>query len=138
MQTPSRANNRFSTRFSTRLRTRSSARWPVVAAIIVTSLLATACNRSPTEPTVGQKIDTAIAKTADKTKDLAVTASISANLARDPALSALSINVDTADGRVTLRGKAPDAAAVGRATAIAKATEGVVSVDNQLTVEPRS
>ena len=42
-----------------------------------------------------------------------------------------------AAGRVMLKGEAPDSAAVERATAIARGTDGVVSVDNQLTVKPK-
>jgi hyperosmotically inducible periplasmic protein len=110
----------------------------ITSAFIATAALAAACNRAPNEPTVGQQVDTAIAKGADTTKDVALTASIKTELARDPTLSALSINVDTNEGRVSLRGKAPDAAAVERATAIARATQGVVSVDNQLVVESRT
>jgi hyperosmotically inducible periplasmic protein len=100
--------------------------------------LVAACDRSPTAPTVGQKVDNAAGKVSDTTKDVAVTASIKTELARDPSLSALAINVDTTDGRVSLRGKAPNAAAVQRATVIAQATQGVVSVDNQLVIEPSS
>lgn len=114
-----------------------------IALLVAVAALAAACDRAPTQPsaqpgtTVGEKVDKAIAKTADTAKDAAVTASINAGLARDPGLSALSINVDTTAGRVLLKGKAPDSAAVERATAIARSTEGVVSVDNQLTVEPK-
>jgi osmotically-inducible protein OsmY len=110
----------------------------IVATLFTAAALVAACNRAPGEPTVGQKADTAIAKGADATKDVALTASIKTELARDPTLSALAINVDTNEGRVSLRGKAPDPAAVERATQIARATQGVVSVDNQLVVEPRT
>jgi hyperosmotically inducible periplasmic protein len=116
-----------------------------LALLVAAAALAAGCDRAPSQPTaqpgtsstVGEKVDKAIAKTADVAKDAAVTASINAELARDPGLSALSINVDTTAGRVLLKGKAPDSAAVERATAIARRTDGVVSVDNQLTVEPK-
>jgi hyperosmotically inducible periplasmic protein len=116
-----------------------------LALLVAVAALAAACDRAPTAPsaqpgattTVGEKVDKAVAKTADTVKDAAVTASIKTELARDPGLSALSINVDTSAGRVLLKGKAPDSAAVERAAAIATRTEGVVSVDNQLTVEPK-
>ncbi|MET0517392.1 MAG: BON domain-containing protein, partial [Burkholderiaceae bacterium] len=58
-------------------------------------------------------------------------------LAKDSELSALSINVDTRDGRVALKGKAPTLAARDRATQLASAVKGVVSVDNQLVIAPR-
>lgn len=109
-----------------------------ITAALVTAALVAACDRSANETTVGQKVDNAATKVSDTTRDVALTASIKTELARDPSLSALAINVDTNEGRVSLRGKAPSAAAVQRATAIAQATQGVVSVDNQLVVEPSS
>ena len=112
-----------------------------IALLIAAAALAAGCDRAPSAPsastTVGEKVDKAIAKTADTAKDAAATATIKTELARDPGLSALSINVDTTAGRVVLKGKAPDSAAAQRATEIARRTEGVVSVDNQLTVEPK-
>lgn len=71
---------------------------------------------------------------ASKVEDATITASVNAELAKDPALSALRINVDTSNGRVLLRGTAPDAAARDRATQLATAIDGVVAVDNQLEV----
>ena len=112
-----------------------------LALLVAAAALATGCDRTPSQPTagttVGEKVDNAIAKTADTAKDAAATATIKTELARDPTLSALSINVDTNGGRVVLKGEAPDSAAVERATAIARGTDGVVSVDNQLTVKPK-
>lgn len=113
-----------------------------VAAIVAAATLSAACNRTAEQatapaPTVGQQVDRTIADVTDKTKDVTITTKVNAELARDPALSALSIDVDTVDGRVSLRGKAPDAAALERATTLARGVEGVVSVDNQLVVEPR-
>ncbi|MGE5336755.1 MAG: BON domain-containing protein [Gemmatimonadota bacterium] len=113
--------------------------------------------------TVGQKVDSAISKVGkqadqaaaevkkgvdtasadagkaidaagNKVKDAAITASVSAELVRDPALSALKIDVDTNDGRVSLHGVAPSTDARERATQIAQRVDGVVSVDNQLQV----
>jgi hyperosmotically inducible periplasmic protein len=72
--------------------------------------------------------------TANKVADATITAEVNTALARDPALSALKIDVDTSGGRVVLHGKAPDAAARDRATQLAQNVKGVVSVDNQLTV----
>jgi hyperosmotically inducible periplasmic protein len=137
------------------------------AALAAASLLAlAACNKAPDTAdnrTVGQKVDSAIAKveqktdqaaaevkkdvdsaratvgqavdaTADKVKDAAITTSVNAELARDATLSALKIDVDTSAGRVSLRGTAPDAPSRERATQLAQRVEGVVSVDNQLQV----
>lgn len=110
--------------------------------------------------TVGQKADAAIASTASKTsevaadvrkgasnaadvignkaKDLAITAEVKTRLARDKQLSALDINVDTNEARVVLRGTAPDTAARTQATEIARSVDGVLGVDNVLTVQVRN
>lgn len=75
-------------------------------------------------------------KAGDKVADAVITTTVNAELAKDSSLSAVKINVDTADGRVALRGTAPSEAARERATQLASNVKGVVSVDNQLTVEP--
>ncbi|MGJ7565431.1 BON domain-containing protein [Variovorax sp. GB1R11] len=74
----------------------------------------------------------AVSATVD---DAAITASVSAGLAKDPDLSAIKINVDTKGGAVSLKGPAPTAAAKARAEEIAKGVQGVTSVDNQLEVK---
>jgi len=67
--------------------------------------------------------------------DAAITASVSAGLAKDPDLSAIKIDVDTKGGAVSLKGPAPTAAAKARAEEIAKGVQGVTSVNNQLEVK---
>jgi osmotically-inducible protein OsmY len=118
------------------------------------------------ETTVGQKIDGALADAEKKAnevkadaksaaseasadtrqamntasnavKDAGITAAVNAKLAADPGLSALRINVDTAGGRVALSGDAPDTAARDRATALARSVEGVVEVENRLTLQQK-
>lgn len=66
--------------------------------------------------------------------DAGITAKIKADLAKDSELSALKIDVDTNNGRVTMKGPTPTEAARDRAVAIAKAVTGVTSVNNQLVV----
>ena len=73
-----------------------------------------------------------------KAKDMAITAEVKTRLARDSQLSALAINVDTNEGRVVLRGTAPDTAARTQATELARSVDGVQGVDNVLTVQARS
>ena len=68
--------------------------------------------------------------------DASITAQVSAGLARDSALSAIKIDVDTHAGAVTLSGPAPTEIDRVRATAIAQAVKGVVSVVNDLRVTP--
>lgn len=71
---------------------------------------------------------------AAKTNDAAITTQVNAELAKDPRLSALRIDVDTRDGQVTLSGSAPDAASKERATRLAMAIKGVTRVENRLEV----
>jgi hypothetical protein len=137
----------------------------VVAAFMAASaaLLLSACDKPAQEPTVGQRIDSAVVQAGEKTeqaaeaarrgaesarasageavqaagdtmKDAAITTGVNAALARDGSLSALKIDVDTSDGRVVLRGEAPSTEARERATQLAQAVDGVAAVDNQLTV----
>ncbi|MEO7150897.1 MAG: BON domain-containing protein [Burkholderiaceae bacterium] len=72
-----------------------------------------------------------------KVADAVITTSVNAELVKDKALSALKIDVDTSAGRVALKGTAPSAQARDRATQLASAVKGVVSVDNQLRVDQK-
>ncbi len=80
--------------------------------------------------------ENAAAKMGDKIDDAVITTSVKTELAKDASLSALKINVDTVNGRVALKGQAPSNEAREHATTLAQNVKGVVSVDNQLTVEP--
>ena len=128
----------------------------LVLAVAATAVLLAGCDRSNQDRTAGQKLDATVARAeqkseeiktdiknstanavnavADKTRDAAITAAVNAELVRDSKLSALKIDVDTTDGRVVLRGTAPDTASVERAKVLASAVSGVVSVENALTV----
>jgi hyperosmotically inducible periplasmic protein len=66
--------------------------------------------------------------------DSSIAASVSADLFKDPDLSAIKIDVDSKDGVVRLYGPAPSEAAKTRATSIAKSVKGVVSVENLLVI----
>lgn len=141
----------------------SHTRLSLIAAAVA-ALALTACNRAENdERTAGQKLDSAVAtveqktdeakqeikqetaearanaeasadKLGDKVADATITASVNAELAKDPSLSALRIDVDTAAGRVMLKGTAPDATARDRATQLAMNVKGVIAVDNQLQI----
>lgn len=67
-------------------------------------------------------------------QDAAITARVNAALMSDAQLSGLHIQVQTRQGTVTLRGSAPDALVVARATELASAVEGVTSVVNEIKV----
>jgi len=80
--------------------------------------------------------DSNSSKIGDKVSDAVITTTVKAEIAKDSSLSAMRINVDTDSGRVVLRGTAPNAQARDHATALASSVKGVVSVDNQLAIEP--
>lgn len=67
-------------------------------------------------------------------QDAAITARVNAALMSDAQLSGLRIEVHTQSGTVTLRGSAPDALAIARATELASGVEGVISVVNEIKV----
>ena len=131
---------------------------------VTVALALSACGRKDAgDQTAGQKLDSAIATTQQKadeakavakeqiseiksdakdatakldakSRDAGITVGVNAALTRDSALSAMRINVDTSDGRVTLTGPAPDQAARDRATSLAQSVSGVTSVDNRLDI----
>ena len=71
-------------------------------------------------------------------EDSTITASVKSKLAADTTVPATTINVDTKDGAVTLTGTVDNAAAKTKAETIAKGTEGVKSVTNNITVRAAS
>lgn len=124
------------------------------------------CDSRDDSRTPGQQVDAAIAKTEQKVdaakaeikreaeqakqatgaatvavatavSDTATTAAIKARLATDKELKAVDISVETQGGRVALRGTAPSQPALERAVQIAGAVQGVMAVDNHLSVAPR-
>ena len=133
----------------------------VTAALLTTTLLA--CGKPGDSPTAGEKVDAAMAKSqqmandvkegvkstasnaaqvteqaaadvGDKVKDAAITSAVSAKLMRDQNLSVAHISVDTVNGRVVLKGTAPDTTTRDRAQTLAATVDGVVGVDNQIVV----
>lgn len=67
--------------------------------------------------------------------DATVTTAVKNKLAADPTTSAARINVDTSNGVVTLSGAVPTAAEKSEAERIARNTQGVTQVVNNITVE---
>lgn len=122
-----------------------------LVAVLALTLGLVACNRQD-NTTVGEKVDSAVKRTEQaagevkrdagnmvdkveaKVDDMSITASIKADLAKDPDLSAMKINIDTQSGVVTLSGPAPSMAAKERATTIAQNVKGVAGVNNNLQV----
>lgn len=69
-------------------------------------------------------------------KDSAITTKVKAKLAADKSTSAMAIKVDTdKDGVVWLSGTAKSQAEADKAESIAKATEGVKSVRNDIQID---
>jgi osmotically-inducible protein OsmY len=68
--------------------------------------------------------------------DSAITASIKADLLKDPHLSALRIDVNTVRGEVTLKGEAPSDISRQRALTLASAIAGVRHVRDEISVNP--
>ncbi|MGV8899670.1 MAG: BON domain-containing protein [Burkholderiaceae bacterium] len=68
--------------------------------------------------------------------DAAITAQVKAALLLEADLKSTEINVETANGIVTLTGSINSAANLERAFQIAKDVDGVKSVNNQLSVQP--
>jgi hyperosmotically inducible periplasmic protein len=67
--------------------------------------------------------------------DASITRQVSAAIAGDKELRRLKIDVDTENGIVTLSGPAPTASAKAHADEVARTVKGVVSVNNQLTLQ---
>ncbi|HUN75863.1 MAG TPA: BON domain-containing protein [Steroidobacteraceae bacterium] len=66
--------------------------------------------------------------------DTAITTRVQTALIHDPHIRASEIDVQTAQGRVTLDGEVDDAAMAQRALEITRATPGVRTIDDKLTV----
>ncbi len=67
--------------------------------------------------------------------DAAITADVKARLIAEPGIRSLSINVDTFNGNVTLKGDVKTAAQRTTAERLARKVKGVKSVRNELAVK---
>lgn len=68
--------------------------------------------------------------------DAAVLARVKTRLAAEATINALKINVDVRENNVTLTGEVPSQAEKDQAGRVAKETEGVRAVTNNLTINP--
>jgi osmotically-inducible protein OsmY len=132
----------------------------IAAISLVTSfaLFAAGCDRTSdeprvTEPTVSERMDNAANDTRSTTSsmgdsierrtdqagqaisDASITTSVKSKYLLDDTLKGLQISVNTDQGVVNLTGTVQNDAAKELATQIAQGTEGVVRVDNQLTIQ---
>jgi hyperosmotically inducible protein len=92
----------------------------LLALLLVTSLLATACGKS-----VGETID-----------DATITTRVKTALLNDPDVGGLRIDVDTFKGVVTLSGRVKTKTEADKAISIARRTGGVTDVKSTLQIEP--
>lgn len=133
------------------MRNAHSLTW--IAAIVLATAVAAGCDRNKPAETAGQKLDSATERAGqkmdqaaatvkekteqagDKLGDAAITAKVKTALIGEPGLKALKIDVDTANGVVTLTGSVDSPQNLERATQVAQAVEGVKSVDNRLNIK---
>ena len=73
-----------------------------------------------------------------KLDDATITTKVKSGIIAEPGLDAMDINVNTAGGVVTLLGTVDSSERRARAEQIARNTEGVKSVDNQLNIQAKS
>ena len=84
---------------------------------------------------VGNQIETKVVPAAKEAlSNASITAKVKSRLAQDPAINALYVNVDTNDGHVTLSGKVALPEQKAQAEKVARETDGVKDVVNQLQV----
>ncbi|KVW96113.1 BON domain-containing protein [Thiobacillus denitrificans] len=125
----------------------------VIALASSLALLATGCDRKPADQTAGEKMDNAATDSRNAVRDMgdtmerkadqagqaiddaSITATIKGKYLVDDTLKGLDISVDTEQGVVKLTGPVQSDTAKELATQIAQNVEGVVRVDNQLTVQ---
>jgi hypothetical protein len=73
---------------------------------------------------------------AGKTEDATITTKVKTKLTTDRVKNLVSVNVDTTDGVVHLKGTVPNEQAKAEAERLAKDTDGVVCVMNDLKISP--
>lgn len=89
-----------------------------------------------TEPSLGERTEGAASQAGQAIDDAKITTVVKSRYLADDTLKGLDISVDTEQGVVTLTGKVQSESAKELANSIASGVEGVVSVNNQLTVGP--
>lgn len=87
-------------------------------------------------PSMGERTEGAASQAGQAIDDAKITTVVKSKYLADDTLKGLEISVDTEQGVVTLTGKVQNDSAKDLANQIASGVEGVVSVNNQLTVGP--
>ena len=83
---------------------------------------------------LGEKAAVATEKVREAVNDAAITGKIKAKMALDDSVKALTIDVTTSGSTVTLRGTVRSTAERDRAVALARETNGVTKVVDELTM----
>ena len=86
---------------------------------------------------VGTKTKDGVSKTGEVMTDGWITTRVKSRFVNEDLLKGSDINVDTDQHVVTLKGTVTTAAGRNKAVAVAKGTEGVRRVMNQLTIGPK-
>lgn len=109
------------------MKTRQSPRQSLAIALVSAALMASAagCAVQRGQQTMGAYVD-----------DAAITTSIKAKYVESKAVDANAISVETLNGTVMLSGFAKSTAEKSSAETIARNTDGVKSVRNEITVKP--
>ncbi len=81
----------------------------------------------------GKVVRTQAKAAGEELSDARIIAVIKGKYALESDLSALAINIDCANGHVTLRGEAASAELIGKAIRLALETSGVIEVESLLT-----
>ncbi|OWW19763.1 BON domain-containing protein [Noviherbaspirillum denitrificans] len=100
----------------------------VLSAMLFVAVLAAGCagmdgRQDTSQKSAGQAVD-----------DTVITSKVKAALLADPDIAGLKINVDTAKGKVTLKGEVKSLALWRKAESLARGVEGVKEVSNQLVI----
>ena len=88
------------------------------------AVLQTGCASTQTRQSTGEMVD-----------DAAITTKVKAAFVKDPTVKALDVSVDTFKGTVQLSGFVNTAEEKSRAEAIARTINGVMNVQNSITVK---
>lgn len=92
--------------------------------VAITLLFGAGCSGGENARSTGQSVD-----------DAAITAKVKAAFAKDPAVRAIDVKVDTFKGTVQLNGWVDSAADKTKAEEVAKTIPGVKAIDNKLSIK---
>jgi osmotically-inducible protein OsmY len=108
-----------------------------LAAMILVAAALIACDRdNPDVRRATNQAEQQLERATAALDDATVTTKVKSALIADPDLSGLSIDVDTAQNVVTLRGSVVSDAMRQKAEQLARSVDGVKEVRNELVVKP--